>query len=130
MQGARVDPPINSNGYEQAQRLGIAVARLRDNDDSHAPTLVEHSKLLRAKETAFVLTSLAKSSSKRNQQLPLQVYGEVPSLGEVYFGSLEDMDVKSARTIMMSTFASWTMGDIDKRAGGGGESGREGKNAL
>ena len=101
--------------------MGIAVARLRDADISHAPTLVEHSKLLRAKETALVLTSLAITSSKQNQQLPSQVYGEVPSLGAVDFG-------KSARTEVMSTFASWAMGDIDKRAGGGGESGREGEN--
>lgn len=128
MQGARVDPPINSNGYEQAERLGIAVARLRDVDSIHSPTIVTHSKLLRAKETASVLTSYATSSSKVNQQMKLQVYGEaIPSLGEVDFGDLDGKDVNSAKSVMMSTFASWATGDIDKRAGGEGESGREGK---
>ena len=129
MQGARVDPPINSNGYEQAERLGIAVARLRDADSMHSPTLVAHSRLLRAKETASVLTSFATSSSKGNQQSsPLQVYGEAfSSLGEVDFGDLDGKDVNSAKSMMMSTFASWATGDIDRRAGGEGESGREGK---
>lgn len=128
MQGARVDPPINSNGYEQAERLGIAVARLRDVDTINSPTIVTHSKLRRAKETASILTSYATSSSKVNQQMKLQVYGEaIPSLGEVDFGDLDGKDVNSAKSVMMSTFASWATGDIDKRAGGEGESGREGK---
>lgn len=127
MQGARVDPPINSNGYEQAERLGIAVARLRDVDNINSPTIVTHSKLRRAKETASILTSYAASSSKVNQQMKLQVYGEaIPSLGEVDFGDLDGKDVNSAKSVMMSTFASWATGDIDKRAGGEGESGREG----
>lgn len=131
MQGARVDPPINSNGYEQAERLGIAVARLRDVDNINSPTIVTHSKLRRAKETASILTSYATSSSKVNQQMKLQVYGEaIPSLGEVDFGDLDGKDVNSAKSVMMSTFASWATGDIDKRAGGEGESGREGKKMI
>jgi broad specificity phosphatase PhoE len=131
MQGARVDPPINSNGYEQAERLGIAVARLRDVDNINSPTIVAHSKLRRAKETASILTSYATSSSKVNQQMKLQVYGDaIPSLGEVDFGDLDGKDVNSAKSVMMSTFASWATGDIDKRAGGEGESGREGKKMI
>ena len=60
--------------------------------------------------------------------MKLQVYGEaIPSLGEVDFGDLDGKDVNSAKSVMMSTFASWATGDIDKRAGGEGESGREGK---
>ncbi|KAL7453710.1 hypothetical protein ACHAWC_005362 [Mediolabrus comicus] len=116
MQGARVDPPINSNGYEQAERLGIAVARLRDVDNINSPTIVTHSKLRRAKETASILTSYATSSSKEEG---------ITSLGEVDFGDLDGKDVNSAKSVMMSTFASWATGDIDKRAGGEGESGRE-----
>lgn len=126
MQGARVDPEINSNGYEQAQRLGMAVGKLRESG-SNAPTLVAHSKLLRAKETSEILSGAANSLLKANQE-PIHLYGEVSSLGEVDFGNLDGKDVNSAKSVMMSTFASWATGDIDKRAGGEGESGREGKN--
>ena len=127
MQGARVDPEINKNGYEQAERLGMAVGRLREADSLHAPTLVAHSKLLRAKETSAILADAANSSLKANQE-PMRIYGEVSSLGEVDFGNLDGKDVNSAKSVMMSTFASWATGDIDKRAGGEGDSGREGKN--
>ena len=126
MQGARVDPEINKNGYEQAQRLGCAFGKLIESG-SNAPTLVAHSKLLRAKETSAILSGEANSLLKANQK-PIRLYGEVSSLGEVDFGNLDGKDVNSAKSVMMSTFASWATGDIDARAGGEGESGREGKN--
>jgi len=128
MQGARVDPEINSNGYEQAERLGMAVGRLIESDSIHAPALVAHSNLLRAKETATILTDTANSFLKVKQQSSLHLNGVVSSLGEVDFGSLDGKDVNAAKSVMMSTFGSWAMGDIDRRAGGQGESGREGKN--
>jgi len=130
MQGARVDPEINSNGYEQAERLGMAVGRLIESDNIHAPTLVAHSKLLRAKETATILTNTANSFLKVKKQSPLHLNGVVSSLGEVDFGSLDGKDVNAAKSVMMSTFASWATGDIDRRAGGEGESGREGKDDV
>lgn len=126
MQGARIDPEINKNGYEQAERLGMAVGKIREADSLHAPTLVAHSKLLRAKETSAILADTANKSLNAKQD-PMQIYGEVSSLGEVDFGNLDGKDVNSAKSVMMSTFASWATGDIDKRAGGEGESGREGK---
>lgn len=128
MQGARVDPEINKNGYEQAERLGFAVGKLIDSDSILAPTLVAHSKLLRAKETATILTDKANSLKGKQQSSPLKLYGEVSSLAEVDFGNLDGKEVNAAKAVMMSTFASWATGDIDRRAGGEGESGREGKN--
>ena len=128
MQGARVDPEINKNGYEQAERLGMAVGKLIESDRTYAPISVVHSKLLRAKETSKVLADTANNSVlKTKQQSGLQLYGEISSLGEVDFGDLDGKDVNSAKSVMMSTFAAWATGDIDKRAGGEGESGREGK---
>lgn len=133
VQGARVDPSINGNGYEQAQRLGTAVARLTNSSGGGGqsgvvPKLAAHSKLRRARETAEVLTSTAASSHSTavgNKESNMKIYGEVPSLGEVDFGSLEGTDVESFRRTMRNTFASWSLGDIDRRTGGGGESGRE-----
>ncbi|KAL7533501.1 hypothetical protein ACHAWF_004525, partial [Thalassiosira exigua] len=122
VQGARVDPPINGNGYEQARRLGLAVSRLSPRT---IPKLAVHSNLLRSRETAEVLVSTAASQLPTRVDPALKVYGEMASLGEVDFGSLEGIDVKYFRQAMRNTFASWSLGDIDRRTGGGGESGRE-----
>eukprot|EP00581_Thalassiosira_minuscula_P017129 CAMPEP_0183720726 /NCGR_PEP_ID=MMETSP0737-20130205/13257_1 /TAXON_ID=385413 /ORGANISM="Thalassiosira miniscula, Strain CCMP1093" /LENGTH=343 /DNA_ID=CAMNT_0025950641 /DNA_START=143 /DNA_END=1171 /DNA_ORIENTATION=+ len=122
MQGARVDPEINGNGIEQAQRLGMAISRLTKSSSGRGvvPTLAVHSNLRRARETAQVLTSTASSQSTN-----IKVYGELPSLGEVDFGNLEGKDVKAGKAAMRSTFARWSIGEIDARTGGEGESGRE-----
>ena len=134
VQGARVDPPLNSNGHEQARRIGMAVTRLLENTGGNdaitgVPSLVAHSKMLRAKETAQILTSTVDSSfssSNPSTSAPLKVYGEVPSLGEVDFGTLEGKDAKKVKSAMRKTFAAWSLGKIDTRPPGGeGESGRE-----
>ncbi|KAL3774062.1 hypothetical protein ACHAWO_005269 [Cyclotella atomus] len=125
VQGARVDPPINANGFEQAKRLGMALSRLSyaTNDGAAIPSIVAHSKMQRARMTAETLNNEAsKSWSGTHQQLKL--IGEVPSLGEVDFGSLEGTDSQKAKRQMMSTFASWSIGDVDKRLADG-ESGRD-----
>eukprot|EP00970_Alexandrium_tamarense_P008802 scaffold1700_cov181-Alexandrium_tamarense.AAC.4 len=122
VQGARVDPSINNNGVEQATRLGMSISRLAEANGGDVgkdaiPTLVAHSRMRRARETAQALTYAATSAS-------LKVIGIETSLGEVDFGELEGTDAKKARMEMMSTFASWSIGDIDRRLSGG-ESGRE-----
>ncbi len=127
VQGARVDPPINERGHEQARRLGLAVSKLllSSNHDT-IPHLAVHSKLRRARETAEVLTSTASSHSTASfNDSKLKVFGELPYLQEVDFGSLEGKDVNSCKREMMQTFANWSIGNIDARAGGEGESGRE-----
>ncbi len=125
MQGARVDPPINGRGQEQAQRLGTAVSRLILSSATRdvAPKLAVHSKLRRARETAEVLTYTASTQSMKPTAIGR--YGELTCLQEVDFGSLEGKDVESCRREMMTTFVNWSMGNIDIRTGGEGESGRE-----
>jgi len=129
VQGARVDPPINRNGYEQAQRLGMAVSRLtRYASRGALPHLAVHSRLCRARETAEVAIATASSQSTTGtptDELMFKIYGELPTLQEVDFGSLEGKDVKYFKMEMSKTFASWSIGNIDSRTGGEGESGRE-----
>lgn len=123
VQGARVDPPLNDNGREQARRLGLAISRLEGSNGA-APRLAVHSRLRRARETAEVLAATASSQSTAKKPT-LKVVGEVASLGEVDFGGLEGMGVESFRRARRATFASWAMGNVDARLGGEGESGRE-----
>lgn len=125
VQGARMDPSINANGYEQAQRLGMTFSRLSSESDETLaiPSIVTHSKLRRSRETAAILTAVAAESWKTTAPQP-KLLGEITVLGEVDFGSLEGKDSNSAKMEMMSTFASWAIGDIDKRLAGG-ESGRD-----
>ena len=116
VQGARVDPPINENGHEQAKRLGIAISRLLTSDGVAIPNKVIHSTMRRARETAETLTYVANNSTKSTN---LKLMGELPALTEVDFGSLEGTDSNTAKRQMMSTFAAWSVGDIDKRLSGG-----------
>eukprot|EP00956_Cyclotella_meneghiniana_P002305 scaffold2606_cov57-Cyclotella_meneghiniana.AAC.3 len=122
VQGARVDPPINANGREQAKRLGMAISRLMASDGGVAiPNGVVHSTMRRARETAETLTCVANESPKSTT---LKLMGELPTLTEVDFGSLEGTDSNNAKRQMTSTFAAWSIGDIDKILSGG-ESGRD-----
>ena len=125
VQGARVDPPINDTGFEQARRLGMAISRLSSasSNGSAIPSIVAHSKMQRARMTAETLTSIASKSWSSTTPQP-KLVGAIPSLGEVDFGSLEGTDSKKAKRQMMSTFASWAIGDVDKKLAGG-ESGRD-----
>lgn len=128
VQGARVDPSINENGHEQARRLGVAVTRLTQQSSSGSgvvPRLVVHSKLRRARETAELLASTVASQATSGDRPALKVCGEVPFIGEVDFGDLEGKDVNDLRKDMTATIASWSIGNVDARTGGGGESGRQ-----
>lgn len=123
VQGARIDPQLNENGQEQAKRLGMAVSKLITNSDTF-PHYAVHSTLCRARETAEVVTATALSQFKDS---PIKVWGELSSLKEVDFGSLEGiMDSDNTfRMAMTETYANWSIGNIDSRTGDGGESGRE-----
>ena len=94
----------------------MALSRL---DESTSPHLIVHSKLRRARQTAEVASENVKKKSS------LKVYGEIPSLAEVDFGSLDGTEVKDFRKTIRQVSTSWSVGDIDKTAGDGGESGRE-----
>ena len=95
----------------------MALSRL---DESTSPHLIVHSKLRRARQTAEV------AAENVDKKTSLKVYGEIPSLAEVDFGSLDGTEVKDFRKTIRQVSTSWSFGDIDtKTAGDGGESGRE-----
>lgn len=121
VQGARVDPSINENGQEQAVRLGKAISKVSSTTNIGA---VVHSNLRRARETAEVVVSTVQSQSTSDKS-KLKINGAISSLGEVDFGALDGIDVKTFRNEIRVAFASWAIGDIDYTAGEGGESGRE-----
>jgi hypothetical protein len=113
VQGARIDPPINENGIQMANRMGMALARLQDQ----CPNEFLHSNLLRAKQTA------AQAALETRRQVSLKT---LDALAEVDFGPIsEGKPVSEVRTDMMRTYAAWSAGFVDTRPAGGGESGRE-----
>lgn len=100
VQGARVDPPINRNGYEQALRLGMAVSRLtRSASHGALPHLAVQLRLCRARESAEVAIATASSQSTTGTPTgeSMSKNGELPSLQEVDFGLLEGKDSSSLR---------------------------------
>ena len=54
------------------------------------------------------------SATAKDKNPTLKIYGELPSLEEVDFGSLEGKDVKVFRSSMRNTYAAWLFDDIDK----------------
>ena len=112
VQGARIDPPINTRGRAQAQRMGEALSRA-----STQPSIFLHSPLLRATQT----TELAAAAMSRAPTVTAE-----SSLAEVDFGQVaEGRPVAEVRGGMVQTYTSWAAGDIDQRMAGGGENGRE-----
>jgi hypothetical protein len=112
VQGARIDPPINTRGRAQAQRMGKALSRAVTK-----PSIFLHSPLLRATQT----TELAAAAFSRAPKVTAE-----SSLAEVDFGQVaEGRPVAEVRGGMVQTYASWAAGDIDQRMAGGGENGRE-----
>jgi hypothetical protein len=112
VQGARIDPPINTRGQAQAQRLGEALSRAVIK-----PSIFLHSPLLRATQT----TELAAAAFSRAPKVKAE-----SSLAEVDFGQVaEGRPVAEVRGGMVQTYTSWAAGDIDQRMAGGGENGRE-----
>ena len=71
VQGARVDPPLNDTGRRQAVRLGECLFSLKEQmkmetataGDFDFPTIVMHSKLQRARETATILSLIIGNAS-------------------------------------------------------------------
>ena len=133
VQGARVDPPLNDTGKQQASRIGIALSRLADQDPSAKPIMAKHSKLKRAKETCELAVrsySLDQQKQTDGSSLLLELEA-LPSLGEVDFGpSVEGKKVEDMKANMKKVFAAWSVGLIDEREAPengqeGGESARD-----
>ena len=118
VQGSRVDIPINDLGRQQGQRAGMALARA-----GPSPSLIYHSPLIRARQTAQeairegnLLSSSAQTTSFR----------ELKSIMEVDFGNIaEGKLVEEAKPGMAATYARWALGQVDYRPDGGGDSGRD-----
>jgi Histidine phosphatase superfamily (branch 1) len=119
IQGARIDPPINGNGMKQATLLGLALSNAR-----LPPSLVLHSPLLRAKQTAWLVSEqLLAVKSSENKRIEMRV---VKDLAEVDFGSMaEGAPIYQYRSEMISLYSAWAFGNLDARMPGGGESGYE-----
>jgi len=112
VQGARVDPPINTNGIIQATNAGKALSKA-----SPCPQIFFCSDLQRARLTA---------EQVRAQINPEIVPKPLGLLREVDFGPVaEGQAVAIAKAGMEATYATWAVGNVDHRPVGGGESGRE-----
>lgn len=118
VQGSRVDPPVNVNGKAQATNLGLALAQANPK-----PDVFFSSSLLRARMTAEIAANVNSSSaSDKNRIIPKQL----PVLAEVDFGPIADgQPISVVQEKMAKTYTKWSMGDVDYRPEGGGDSGRE-----
>jgi hypothetical protein len=117
VQGARVDPPINQNGSQQASNLGESLRRL-----DPTPNLFFSSNLQRARMTAEIASAEIDPNIKVRQ---------LNSLAEVDFGpSAEGQPVALAKAGMQATYAAWATGNIDFRPQEGGDSGRDVSSSL
>mmetsp|Transcript_15137 Transcript_15137/g.37329 ORF Transcript_15137/g.37329 Transcript_15137/m.37329 type:complete len:478 (+) Transcript_15137:20-1453(+) len=125
VQGARVDPPINDNGFMQATNLGQAIALSLSSQQVYhsvppkAP-LIFSSNLQRAKMTAALVSQESSSSSSRN------VPKQLSDLGEIDFGPVADgQPISKVQQKMTQAYTRWSIGQVDYRPDGGGESGRD-----
>ena len=116
VQGSRVDPPLNINGNAQAKNLGLALARADPK-----PQLFYSSPLKRAKMTANIAANVNNDNSKN-----LVTPKELASLAEIDFGPVADgQPISEVKKKMAPIYTRWAFGDVDYRAEGGGETGRE-----
>ena len=108
MQGARLDPSMNPTGELMAQRIGMAFQRL-----PLPPTILYHSNLQRAKQTAALAAqSIAITPACR----------QLEALTEIDVGPAAEGKTVSITT--QQTYAAWSAGFIDTRHENGGESAR------
>jgi Histidine phosphatase superfamily (branch 1) len=116
VQGARVNAPLNDVGRKQGRRVGLALARANPAPSSS----VFCSPLMRARQTAEEAIA---SDFQGRRDIQLQ---EMNALMEVDFGPVaEGQKVNYAKPGMAATYARWSMGNIDYRPEGGGDSGRD-----
>jgi hypothetical protein len=115
VQGARIDPPINDSGKQQSTNMGRALERAKDK-----PELISTSPLLRARMTADIIS---KEVNGEKYNLPTK---PLDSLKEIDFGPFaENQPIRLVQERMTQAYATWSIGNIDYRPQGGGNSGRE-----
>lgn len=122
VQGSRLDPPINDVGKQQAECMGLALARA-----SPSPSFpFYHSPLKRAQQTAENAALAAASASGGKSSSSSSLLQPLNALMEVDFGPVaEGQPINEAKPGMMATYARWALGDIDYTPEGGGDSGRD-----
>jgi probable phosphoglycerate mutase len=105
---------MNENGRKQATNLGKALADVADE-----PFILAHSPLRRARQTADIVAQQIMTHPKDAPTL-------LNSLREIDFGPFaEGQPASNVQQKMMQTYAAWSLGQVDCRPRGGGESGRE-----
>jgi len=141
------DPPLNSNGIQMAERLGIALrtAVLHDNNKDDDDILFYHSPMLRAKQTATIAASqfynIGRNQNDDNEEEQQQAdriqYRPLSSLTEVNFSSTNNnprnnnyynndynnhgpyqiQSLLPSRSKIDYTYQRWSDGYIDDRLG-------------
>ena len=155
VQGARVDPSLNVYGAEMASRIGMALSYLPKEVQPTVAVHSKLTRARETAQIATKTLSDIRMSSQRKTNPDVQLdpsylvetYGQegtisvptlaelertgikdvtLPSLGEVDFGTgFDGANVEMVKAGMYATYASWSVGAIDRRMDGGGESGRE-----
>jgi Histidine phosphatase superfamily (branch 1) len=116
VQGARVNVPLNDVGRQQGRRVGLALSRA----DPAPYSSVFCSPLVRARQTAEEAIA---SGYQGRRDIHLQ---EMNALMEVDFGPVaEGQKVDDAKPDMAATYSRWSMGNVDYKPVGGGDSGRD-----
>lgn len=107
------NPPLNQVGERQAELLGQAL--LHASTPPSVPFF--HSPLKRAQQTAEI------ASSTLNQVPSTRL---ITSLREVDFGGfVEGKPAQLIRAKLTATYSAWAIGELDVRAVGDGENGRQ-----
>ena len=136
IQGARIDPPINDMGMEQAKLLGQTLYRSiaqpqSTTSNSNSTMLILHSPLQRAQQTAEIVAEQLRITTSHDPpsspSIPTKtVIRPLDALTEVDFGSIaEGAPVQEYRTELLTLYTAWAVGNYNARMSAGGESGFE-----
>jgi broad specificity phosphatase PhoE len=122
IQGARIDPPINNVGIQQAKLLGQTLQRVHPKPS----TIIVHSPLLRTQQTAQVVAEQMFTADNNKRQHKSFTLRSLDALAEADFGSVaEGAPVSQYRKELISLYTSWATGNYDAHMKAGGESGTE-----
>ncbi len=110
IQGPRIDAPLSELGFQQAERLGDALAR-------EPLSAVYCSPLVRARDTAAAVAGRHRANEGgAHGQLAVQV---VPDLYEVDYGRFIGRTVPEVRDEMDQVLDAWRLGFTDEPFPGG-----------
>eukprot|EP00547_Thalassionema_nitzschioides_P009750 CAMPEP_0194226600 /NCGR_PEP_ID=MMETSP0156-20130528/42199_1 /TAXON_ID=33649 /ORGANISM="Thalassionema nitzschioides, Strain L26-B" /LENGTH=302 /DNA_ID=CAMNT_0038959013 /DNA_START=9 /DNA_END=918 /DNA_ORIENTATION=- len=124
LQGGNVNPPLNENGFLMAARLGKTLQKNIMNADGpthrhHSPTLIYHSTMLRAQQTAESAAAQFSHKIDKKSQMPLRTIG-LDSLVELDY-SLSSWGKKDtimpSREEVQRIYDRWAAGYIDEPLG-------------